>query len=301
MDCGDLCCENAECVPCPPECVLELALDCPDCIRPNTTVENCVARPLEITMLFAGGDCNMSRNCQEDKFICEDFNGGPPHGYGDLAYIKALDTDEEQVFFEGWVPVGSLYIMQNNFERFPADQIIKVYSSDAADEASLQQMVQYHSSCSQNLDLLNRFGSQVIWGWYNEEQGNITGATNFDFGVSVDLPIDAVEYGGEDFTVTGLTIVVSSTPTAIGVFEFPPVTYDLTDSVVGTTVASGSSLDADLSIDLNMAVEQEYTFLITMTAETASGVECTANELIQFTAGGSPLDLGFLNDCPGED
>lgn len=95
-----------------------------------------------------------------DKFMCEDFNGGPPDEPGSLAYIVATDVKGETIFFEGWSEVFSLYLMQNNMERFPADQIITVYSSDAKDEASLLQRVQYHSSCSQNLDLLNRFGSQ---------------------------------------------------------------------------------------------------------------------------------------------
>ena len=109
-------------------------------------------------MLYAGGDCTLSANCQpDDKFFCEDFNGGPPSTFGEPAYIVATDRDEEEVYFEGFVNVGSSYIMDNNMERFPADQTIKVYSD--SDKTNLLQDVQYHSSCSQNLDLLNRFGS----------------------------------------------------------------------------------------------------------------------------------------------
>ena len=119
-------------------------------------------------MLYAGGDCTLSAQCQDDgKFECQDFNGGPPTTFGEKSYIVATDKDEKELFFEGWVPVGSSYIMDNNFERFPADQTIKIYSSDVTTEANLLQDVQYHSSCSQNLDLLNRFGSNgkcsVFW------------------------------------------------------------------------------------------------------------------------------------------
>lgn len=111
-------------------------------------------------MLYAGGDCTLSAQCQDDKFLCTDFQGGPPTTFGEMSYIVATDTDGEITFFEGFVPVGSSYLMDNNFERFPADQIIRVYSSDVTTEENLLQDVQYHSSCSQNLDLLNRFGSQ---------------------------------------------------------------------------------------------------------------------------------------------
>ena len=111
-------------------------------------------------MLYAGGDCSLSAQCQDEgKFTCQDFSGGPPTTFGEKSYIIATDVDEEQVYFQGWVPVGSSYIMDNNFERFPADQKIKIYSSDVISEANLLQDMQYHSSCSQNLDLLNRFGS----------------------------------------------------------------------------------------------------------------------------------------------
>ena len=103
----------------------------------------------------------MSRNCQDDKFMCADFNGGPPTEFGAESWIVATDKDEEVVFYEGWSSVGSAYLMNNGFERFPADQIIRVYASEnTADESQLLQDLQYHSSCSQNLDLLNRFGSQ---------------------------------------------------------------------------------------------------------------------------------------------
>lgn len=144
----------------PPPCILELNLTCPDCEIDGTVVEPCTDRPLEIGMLYAGGDCALSAQCQDDgKFECEDFQGGPPTSFGELSYIVAMDKDREDLFFQGWVPVGSSYIMDNGFERFPADQNIRVYSSNVTTEENLLQNVQYHSSCSQNLDLLNRFGS----------------------------------------------------------------------------------------------------------------------------------------------
>jgi hypothetical protein len=144
----------------PPECVLDLNIACPDCEPGPTVVEPCTARPLEIGMLYAGGDCSLSAQCQDEgKFSCTDYNGGPPSVFGEPSYIVAMDNKEREVFFEGWVPVGSTFIMDSGFERFPADQSIKTYSSNVTSEDTLLQHVLYHSSCSQNLDLLNRFGS----------------------------------------------------------------------------------------------------------------------------------------------
>lgn len=138
-----------------------MALDCPPdtCLPPNTTVVPCTDRPLEIGMLFAGGDCSFSAQCQNDKFICQDFNGGVPSTFGEEFYIQAFDDNLETLFFEGFVPIGSTYLMENGFERFPADQRIFVYRNENTTPENLLQDVQYHSSCSQNLDLLNRFGS----------------------------------------------------------------------------------------------------------------------------------------------
>ena len=140
----------------------------------------------------------------------------------------------------------------------------------------------------------------MIYGWYNEEQGNITGAANNTFGVSVDIPVDAVQFAGEDATVTSLVIVQSSVA-AEGEIQFPPEVFNVTSAVAGTQVGAGETFNADVNIPINLAVEQNYTFLISMTAETASGIECNANSLLQFTAGGSPLDIGSTNECPEDD
>ena len=139
----------------------------------------------------------------------------------------------------------------------------------------------------------------VIVGWYNEEQGNITGFDNTTFSVSVDIPIDAVQFEGQPATVTGLTILKSST-TSDGITATPEF-FNLTDSVAGTQVGPGETFDAELAIPINLAVEAEYTFLVTLSAETVTGVDCTATEILQFTAGGSPLELGSTQACPGDE
>ena len=140
----------------------------------------------------------------------------------------------------------------------------------------------------------------VIVGWFNEEQGNITGFANTSFAVSVDIPIDAIQFAGQDATVSGLTILKSSTTVGSNITA-PTELYNLTDVVAGTQVGPGETFDADLNLPIDLGVEREYTFLVTLTAATASGVDCTATEVLQFTAGGSPLELGSIQTCPGEE
>ena len=82
-----------------------------------------------MTYLYTGGDCSTTANCQEEgKVFCQDFNGGPDDTFGAEAYIVATDSDEETVYFQGFVAAGSAYIMDNNFQRFDANQIIRVYT-----------------------------------------------------------------------------------------------------------------------------------------------------------------------------
>jgi len=71
-----------------------------------------------------------------------------------------MDDELSMTFFEGWVGVYETFLLTNNMERFPADQNVRVWSSDAKTDETLLQDLTYHSSCSQNLDLCNRFGSQ---------------------------------------------------------------------------------------------------------------------------------------------
>lgn len=49
----------------------------------------------------------------------------------------------------------------------------------------------------------------MIWGWFNEEQGNITGAVNQTFEVDATIPF-AAEFEGGDATITGLTVITTA-------------------------------------------------------------------------------------------
>ena len=125
----------------------------------------------------------------------------------------------------------------------------------------------------------------VIVSWCNEDQGCIRAFDNSDFQVSIDIPISP-GFEGDGATVTSL-LVASTSSSVEGEVQYPPQFYNFTDAVFGVPLVAGETLEIDADVPINLAVERQYTFLITMTAETAEGLECTGVELLNFTAGGA--------------
>ena len=137
----------------------------------------------------------------------------------------------------------------------------------------------------------------VIVSWYNEEQGNITGFDSVDLGIDLSIPLDAGQFAGDGATVTGLA-VIQSTTSQNGDPDFPSKFYDLSMVVAGTNLMAGESLEVNLPLTLNLALELDYEFLVTMTATSTSGHNCTGTEFLTFTAGGSPAAIGIGSGCP---
>jgi len=137
-------------------------------------------------MLFNGGGCEQSDNTQELKFTCEDFAGGPPVNEGDQVYIVVTDIKGESItYFEGTVGVGEIFPLNDGGERFQADMFVMIYSPD---QSTLLQMVQYHSSCSSNLELKNRFGASQLVSFTNEVQGLVSCFATFSFALDIAVP-----------------------------------------------------------------------------------------------------------------
>ena len=254
-----------------------------------------------MTMLYTGGDCSVSNQCQDpDKFQCTDFNGGPPDNsqVGVESWIMVTDDGFETTYFDGPVKVYERFLVENGMERFPADQVIRIWSDSSKSEAALLQEVFYHSSCSQNLDLLNRFGAIAIVGWFNEEQGNITGFANTSVSVTASIPISADLLGdtGGSATVDTLTIITTATPVD-GSEALPPTFFNLTDSVAGVVLQPDQEFKAEIAVPLDLGIPYNYNFLITLTATTDAGRVCTGTGLLDFQAGGLPPGLEFGNDA----
>lgn len=137
----------------------------------------------------------------------------------------------------------------------------------------------------------------VIVSWFNEDQGNITGFANASFDINLNIPIEANQWEGAGATVTSLTVIQSST-TVPGEVDYPDQFYNFTDDVYGTVLEPGKTYEAEMNIEINLAVERTYNFLVSMEALGANGRPCTGTDLISFTAGGSPASIGIGSGCP---
>jgi hypothetical protein len=264
-----------------PPCIFEMQADCippvgvASCNATPPPVEQCEGRPFEMVFLYNGGDCSNSFNIQEadGKFFCTDIGAGPPTQRGEKSYIVVTALKDDTLYHSDWVEVGSLFTLSDGGNRFVADQLITIYSDEnTADPANILQSVQYHSSCSSNLFLKDRFGAVQLVIWVNEEQGTVSCFANQTFDLDVTVPIDLQ---GGPATVQSLTVASN----------VDPFFFNLTDKVFGLVVDAGDTLQTSLSIPIDLTQKRTYNLLITLTALTATGKECRATELTSFTAG----------------
>ena len=114
------------------------------------------------------------------------------------------------------------------------------------------------------------------------------------------IPIGAGQFDGDGATVTGLSVVSSTTSENPDIPDFPSEFFDLSEEVAGTVLNAGETLEVTIPITLNLALELDYEFLVTMTATGTAGQNCTGTEFFEFTAGGSPAAIGIGTSCPGE-
>lgn len=192
---------------------------------------------------------------------------------GEKSYIIVTDLKGETIFHNDYVLVGSIYTLYDGGEDFPADQLITIYSKNNTDDpTAVLQSVQYHSSCSQNLFLKDRFGASQLVLWANEDQGVVSCFANQTFNLEVQIPIDIV---GGPATITGLTI--SS--------NVDPFFFNLTDRVAGTVAGAGDIIQTSIAIPIDTSERKTYTMVMTLAAETEAGVSCIATNLVKFTAG----------------
>ena len=265
-----------------PVCPLDVAADCVitdntasnglECSSPIVGVEPCLARPTSATMLFNGGNCDQSDNVQELKFTCQDSNGGPPTEFGQEAHILVTDIKGNGiVYFDGIVPVGSFFPLNDGGERFEADQFVTISTPD---RSTVLQEVQYHSSCSQNLELKNRFGASQLVGFFNDVQGNVTCFNTFEFSLGIDVPI----------TVTGETVTLTS---MIVETNFAGV-VDLTPQVAGQVAGAGGSVVVTLSGEIDTSNRREYLLVFNLEGVREDGTICTGFSQVLFEAGNVP-------------
>ena len=240
-----------------------------------------------MVFLFNGGDCDQSFNVQgDDLFFCSDFNGGPPTERGEKSYIVVTDTKDQGIlYYDDWATVGETFTMFDGGENFEANQIITIYGSDdTTNPANILQSIQYHSSCSSNLFLKDRFGATQLVIWVNEDQGTVSCFASQTFDLDITIPIDIV---GGPATITSLTVASN----------IDPFFFNLTDKVAGIEAGAGDTLSVSIAVPIDLTVQQTYNLLVTVFALTQLGQTCRATELVSFTAG-YPLPPIFPTFAP---
>ena len=184
--------------------------------------------------------------------------------------------DTSLLYYNDWATVGELFTMTDLASPgtdFPADQLVSIYSSDdTSSNSSLLQYMLYHSSCSQNLFLKDRFGAIQLVVWVNEEQGVVSCFANQTFNLDVTVPLDLE---GGPATIQSLTVASN----------IDPFFFNLTDKVAGIELNPGDSLETSISIPIDLTTKNTYNLLVTLSAVTSTGEECRATELTSFTAG----------------
>ena len=244
--------------------------DC-DSILPLITI--CEDRPFAMVMRYNGGSCAQSFNSQigTDLFRCIDFQGGPPTTEGTESFIVATDIKGDGIiYFAGSVPVGGSFTLSDGGNNVEANMNITIYSSSDTSPGNILQTLIYHSSCSRNLFLKDRFGSVQLVLFVSEDQGLISCFFNATFS------FDIVAMGNFSAELVSLISI-----TNLGVFN-------LTDRVIGQQLQPGESINVQETVVIDLTIRQQYTALTTITGRSPDGTLCRGTDTLSFVAG-NPL------------
>jgi len=217
-----------------------------------------------------------------------DSNGGPPINEGEQAYIVVTDIKGNGItYFEGLVAVGDIYDLNDGGERFEADMFVTIYSPD---QSTVLQSVQYHSSCSSNLELKNRFGASQLVEFVNAVQGVVSCFATFSFSLDIAVPIEAT---GDAIQITSLTADTS----------FAGI-IDLTPQVINSPpLGPGGNIVVVLEGTIDASSRMTYTILYNIEGtRVTDGSICTGMDMVTFEAGRDPtVPAGVPTDSGGGD
>ncbi|GAX25238.1 hypothetical protein FisN_5Lu374, partial [Fistulifera solaris] len=133
----------------------------------------------------------------------------------------------------------------------------------------------YHSSCSSNLELKNRFGASQLVEFVNELQGNVTCFNDANFGFEIVVPVTIDGDAAEIIALTANTNFAGF--------------LDLSDQVAGQVVEPGGSISANIVTTFDLTTRQRYTLLIQVVASAVpTGTICTGTNFTEFLAGNPP-------------
>ena len=265
-------------VPPPPSvCTINLNLECSDangtsCDEIILPPVVCKQSPEVLTIMYNGGDCSQSFNVQPSTlFQCFDLRpptgAGPPPLEGTV-YIEARSSLNGTLSFAGVVNVHDTY----NLTNVDADTSILVSEINGTMMGTPLQIVNFHTSCDQNLFLRDKFGAQQVAGWINEVQGVV----NSD--VDVIYSYNISNTGVLDAELVKLN--TSYTPPE------PPTFEDLTGQIAGRILEPGESFDAQTQVTIDLTTRMTYMIRADLVGQTPDGSnECTDEATLTFEAG----------------
>lgn len=279
------------------QCDVEIATTCTtvastvggtgDCNAIIPIITRCDERATFMEMVFNGGDCSQSFNIQEEAiFDCTDRLGGPARQGTYYIHATPRNNPQADVYFSGLVTVGEVFPMCPGFpscsgNRFDANTSVRIFAQDPGQSPSTNnnfvQLINFHTSCSQNLFLKDQFGSTQLVIFFNSIQGLVSCFIAATFSITITNP-----------SADGATVVLF-TNTVNG------NTTDLTGQITDLRPATFVVVTTQILID--MTVQQNYSVTSAIVGRTdVSNLECSATNTINFVAGNDlAAPPGILN------
>ncbi|KAL3924028.1 MAG: hypothetical protein SGILL_001292 [Bacillariaceae sp.] len=272
-------------------CIIDVAIE--GCFNFTPPFDNnCQGRPVIVEFRYNGGDCSQSDNLQDrQKFDCFDIEadmggvGPPPTDAGSSAYVVATTLGGADVYFEGFVPIGETFTLNEGliFDRLSADMNVTFYdpagSDDPASIVQVSNMMQtefLHLSCSQPLFLLDRFGAAQVVRWVEDDGREVTTEVNTTV-ETLSLSLDTTGIEGQEGVVLREMNILSNTEGFI----------NKTDEVNGVVLMEGDTLDlCPINVTLDLSTRTRYTFFTTISGETLDGsAECNGFDFHECIVG----------------
>jgi len=259
-------------------CYVSVETDCTpsgqsqDCGSVVVTRTRCEDRPLAMVFRYNGGGCGQSDNIQNsDLFQCFDFQEGPPVVAGETSFITVTDIKGGSiVYFSETVAVGSEYTVSDEPFEVEANMNITTWRNSGTNPADILQTLVFHSSCSQNLFLKDRFGAHQLVVFVNEEQGLQSCFFNATFTLNI----------GNDIQGSAAILQTLASNTNYGLFNF-------TDEVNGIVLQPGETLTPSPSFDvvIDLTVVTNNRILTTITGTSTEGFFCSDGDFFTFVTG----------------
>ena len=236
---------------------------------------HCTTKPTSLTFRFVAGDCSIT-NDQEGRASC--IQHGDPLLETEIARIVVTGTKKnaDRIYSDtADVAVGDIVTAlasAGGSSKFGSSTMAKIYVNGL-----LRQEIEFHTSCSKELNLGDRFGGLEVFGIDRQEGGPISLGAMIEYEINITNPTAS--------EVTGVIV----TDDQLGVLAS------------GETIAAGETL----TLFERVLVTETTTNIVTVTADQFGQTACTADATVEVEdppveppsadacAAGKPFELVF--------